>query len=323
MGLDPSELFPEIPNLYEFPSVHAAMVYDEQRVRAYQAAIRATVKAGDVVADVGTGTGLLAFMCIQAGASRVHAIERSSAIEYARDLAAANGFADRITFYDTDSRDAVVPEKVDVIVSELIGHVAFEEGMVETLSDARDRFLKDTGTIIPRTVTLLAAPVCEREVYAGAIDVWKPVSGIDYSSMRRRATQVSYITEIHERDLVAGFAAILRINLSENTQPTLATEQTFTVHRSGSVNGVALWFDAYLTEHVTLSSGPWSKTHWKQCFAPIPDSIQVFPGHELDVSFNMHLRSRRNDRFSFNVSVRKRRHSSASEEEKASSHDHV
>ena len=73
--LDPVELFPEVPNIYAFPCVHADMVFDKSRVAAYRDAINETVKPGDVVADLGSGTGLLSFLCLQAGAARVHAIE--------------------------------------------------------------------------------------------------------------------------------------------------------------------------------------------------------------------------------------------------------
>ena len=82
--LDPSELFPEIPNLYEFPSVHAGMLLEDEREKKYSEAISRVVKEGDIVADIGTGTGLLAFLCLKAGAKHVHAIERTSAINWAK-----------------------------------------------------------------------------------------------------------------------------------------------------------------------------------------------------------------------------------------------
>ena len=101
--LDPTELFPEVPNLYEFSSIHNDMIYDEHRVTAYQRAIERTVKAGDVVIDVGTGTGILAFLCLRAGAARVHAIDRSPVINWARRLAESNGMVDQIIFHQCDS----------------------------------------------------------------------------------------------------------------------------------------------------------------------------------------------------------------------------
>lgn len=303
--LDPTELFPEIPNLYEFPSVHSDMIYDEHRVRAYQRAIERTVKPGDVIVDLGTGTGLLAFLCARAGASRVHAIEKSPVIDFARRLAVVNGLADRIVFHYGDSRDVELGERADVIVSELIGHIAFEEGMADTLLDAKKRFLKPGGEIIPTEVSLYAAPVCERRVYPSSIDIWKAAYGFDYSVMREQALQTSYVTRIDEADLLAPQQSVLSVSFLEEAPSPASAYLRFRIHRPGQLNGVALWFDALLTEYVPLSSSPWAKTHWQQCFKPIPDPLAVSPGEEVEVSITMTLPTRGRRPFDLRISVTK------------------
>ncbi len=287
LALEPTELFPAIPNLYEFPSVHSDMIFDEQRVRAYERAIKRIVKSGDVVVDVGTGTGLLAFLCVRAGASRVHAIERSPIIECARKLAAANGLTDRIVFHYGDSCNIDLGEPVDIIISELIGHIAFEEGMIEAIFDAKQRFLKSTGIIIPQSVTLFAAPVCERNVYPSAIDCWTSAYGLDYSVMRQQALGTSYVTEIGEADLLSPQQPILSVSFIQDAPPPLNNQCRFMIHRTGEVNGIAFWFDSVLTDYVHLSSGPWAKTHWLQCFTPLSEPIAVSLDDVINVSVTL------------------------------------
>ena len=301
--LEPSELFPEVPNLYEFPSVHASMLFDEERVGKYSAAIQQVVKKGDIVADIGTGTGLLAFLCLKAGAERVHALERTAAVKWAKLLAEKNGFSDRIVFHEQDSRFHNLPEKVNVVVSELIGHIAFEEGMAESLFDAKERFLAPDGVIIPERVELKVALVEEKEVYRECIECWQPIHGIDYSVLREEAVKACYLTGLSDRNLLSEPKTFFMVNFSEGRQRNLQGTHAFDVCRSGKINGIALWFDADLAPGVSLSSGPWARNHWKQCFAPITAPIKVSAGDNVSIDINMQLRTKENDSFKFNFSI--------------------
>ena len=78
-------------------SEHEEMLSDTVRVDAYHRGIHGNVQPGDVVVDLGTGTGLLAMMASRAGAARVYAVEHSDFIDVARDIAQHNGF-DNIEF---------------------------------------------------------------------------------------------------------------------------------------------------------------------------------------------------------------------------------
>ena len=45
---------------------------------------------------MGTGSGILSFFAIQAGASRVYAVDASNITEHCQQLVTSNGLADRI-----------------------------------------------------------------------------------------------------------------------------------------------------------------------------------------------------------------------------------
>lgn len=303
--LDPTELFPEVPNLYEFPSVHAGMLFDKERVEKYSAAIRQVVKEGDVVADIGTGTGLLAFLCLKAGAKRVHAIERSSAIKWAKEIADRNGFGDRIVFHKEDSRDCELGEKVNVVVSELIGHIAFEEGMAESLFDAKERFIAANGIMIPESTQLKVALVEENEVYPECVDCWDEIEGIDFSAMREKAIKACYLTSLNSQNLLSEPKTFFMVDFKEAKRLDLQGSHRFNVCRDGKINGIALWFEAHLSSNVMLSSGPWARTHWKQCFAPLVNPLQVEIGNKLCVNINMRLRNAPQDFFRFDYDIKR------------------
>ena len=72
-------------------SHHEEMLSDTVRVGAYHRAIHGCVEPGDVVVDLASGTGLLAFLASTAGASKVYAVEHSDVIELAREIGLRNG----------------------------------------------------------------------------------------------------------------------------------------------------------------------------------------------------------------------------------------
>src|SRR5438034_88429 len=100
---------------------YGEMMCDSSRMAAYDRALRAACGLDSVVLDLGTGTGIHALLACRAGARHVYAVEWSDAIAIAREIAQANGFADRITFIQGRSTDITLPEPVDVVVMDLRG----------------------------------------------------------------------------------------------------------------------------------------------------------------------------------------------------------
>src|SRR6476619_5796689 len=100
---------------------YGQMIADEVRMDAYCRALRGAINADSVVLDIGAGTGILSLLACRYGARRVYAVESSSAIAVAEEAARANGFANRIKCIQALSTELDLPEKADVIVSDLRG----------------------------------------------------------------------------------------------------------------------------------------------------------------------------------------------------------
>ena len=100
---------------------HGAMLSDRVRMHAYAAALEAAVRPGSVVLDVGTGTGIFALLACRLGARRVYAVEPGDSIHLARAAARDAGYADRVEFIQGISTEVDLPERADVMVSDLRG----------------------------------------------------------------------------------------------------------------------------------------------------------------------------------------------------------
>ncbi|HEX6283874.1 MAG TPA: 50S ribosomal protein L11 methyltransferase, partial [Pyrinomonadaceae bacterium] len=84
---------------------YGRMIADRVRTDAYAEALRRSVKPDSIVLDLGCGPGLFALLACKLGARRVYAVEPNNAINIAREAAAANGFADRIEFFQSLSTE--------------------------------------------------------------------------------------------------------------------------------------------------------------------------------------------------------------------------
>jgi len=122
---------------------HHSMLADEVRTSSFLRAITEVVKPGDVVVDIGSGTGVLSLFAAMAGASRVYSIEREPVIEIAGEIATRNGLSETISFIAGSSLEVEIPERADVLVTETIGNVGFDEGIVTWVADARRRLMRE------------------------------------------------------------------------------------------------------------------------------------------------------------------------------------
>ncbi|MCC7312252.1 MAG: 50S ribosomal protein L11 methyltransferase [Sulfuritalea sp.] len=109
---------------------------DEERTIAFAKAIAATVRPGDVVVDMGTGSGVLAMLAARAGVKKVYAVEiDQSNIANLDAVFRANKLEERIVLVHGDVCTVDLPEKVDVIIGEMIATALIEELQVPAMNN--------------------------------------------------------------------------------------------------------------------------------------------------------------------------------------------
>ena len=176
---------------------HRSLLADRVRTETYGDALNATVRKDDIVADLGCGSGILSFFAARAGAKRVYAIDEGPVVELARALAHDNGLADRIVFINASSFDVTLEERVDVIVTETMGNNGLDEQIVRAVDDARRRWLREDGAIVPRSIDVIVAPtdLAPHPLFGTSY-------GIDFSRLREHAVNAYYPMDIDEDSLV-------------------------------------------------------------------------------------------------------------------------
>lgn len=274
------------PMYAEF-EVHRTMIRDSVRTKAFRRAIHSVVRPGDIVLDVGAGSGILSVFAAQAGAARVYAVERTTIAVLAQQLAAANGVADSIEVIQGDLFDIDLPEQVDVIVSEWLGGFGIDEGMLEPVIAARDRWLKPGGTMIPSAVTAWTALVHDRYLHDMIEFLRHNPYGVDLGDLiDKTVNEISYsgtFRHLEAGDMRSGASPLWVTDAEtiplEDAQAAQGAEILLPIHEHGTANALALWFSADLAPGVSLSVGPDdSPTHWGMTTAPLRASVELLPG---------------------------------------------
>jgi hypothetical protein len=258
---------------------HRHLVEDSARTGAFMEAIERQVRPGDVVCELGAGTGILSVAAARAGAGRVHALEVGPIVEVARDVVADAGLANRIVFEE--------PDAADLIISECMGPLAVGGTMIEAVVLLRQRILRAGGAIIPRTIRVWLAPVSspESDEY---VRFWEqPRHGVDLRAAARLAIHNLYQATFAPRDVVAPAAIAREIDLTAGPYaPRFQTPLVFAAAREAIVHGFAGWFDVDLGAGVTLDTSPAdTPTVWQQVFLPIARPVRVSAGERLEIVF--------------------------------------
>lgn len=262
---------------------HGVMIADRARVGAYRRALERAVKPGDVVVDIGTGTGLFALFACQFGARKVYAIEAEEIIDLAREIAQRNGYAARIEFIRGHSTSVALSERADVIVSDVRGALPIFGRGLESLRDARRRFLKERGILIPQRDRLWTAAVELPAKDYGQVAVWSDGRwGVDLSPGVRFGVDSPFSAVVEPAHLRTEPACVASLEHAPLESPTTGGAVTLTASRDGLANGYAVWFDAELADGVGLTSAPGEAVVvYPRKFAPWTHPVDLHAGDTI------------------------------------------
>ncbi|XP_007528349.1 protein arginine N-methyltransferase 6 isoform X2 [Erinaceus europaeus] len=281
---------------YSDVSVHEEMIADRVRTDAYRLAILRNWSAlrGKTVLDVGAGTGILSIFCAQAGARRVYAVEASAIWQQAREVVRLNGLEDRVQVLHGPVETVELPEQVDVIVSEWMGYGLLHESMLSSVLQARTKWLKEGGLLLPASADLFVAPISDQmlELRLGFWSQVKQNYGVDMSCLEGFATRCLMgrseivVESLSGEDILARpqrFAQLdlARAGLEQELEAGVGGRFRFSCYGSAPMHGFAIWFQVTFPggdseKPLVLSTSPFHPvTHWKQALLYLNEPVHV------------------------------------------------
>ncbi len=258
---------------------------DAARLDTWHAAIRATVRPGDVVLDLGAGMGILSLFACEAGAARVYAVESAPSVELARLVAADNGLEERIVCLGERSQDVELPERADVLLTDTTETFGLNGQLLSSVIDARARLLKPDARLLPSEIELRVAPVEAPRAYSYLVDVWaRDVRGFDLSAIRPFAANNKQPFTLDAEALLAEPATLGALDLGSLLEPAFAGLARVTATRAGTAHGLAGFFAARLAEGITLSNDPRQATvGYVTALLPLAEPLALAAGDELAI----------------------------------------
>ncbi|XP_047330570.1 protein arginine N-methyltransferase PRMT10-like [Impatiens glandulifera] len=308
------------------------MLSDRVRMDAYYNAVFENKHHfhGKTVLDVGTGSGILAIWAGQAGAAKVYAVEATKMANHARELVKANNLQGVIEVIEGSIEDIILPEKVDVIISEWMGYFLLRESMFDSVIYARDHWLKPTGVMYPSHARMWLAPIRsgirdqKMKDYEGSMDDWhqfvdgtKTYYGVDMSALTKPFfeeqnkfyLQTSMWSNLHPNQVIGTAAVIMDIDCSKVTVADILNVRANISSRICAEDtrlcGFSGWFDVHFrgsqdnpaAKEIELTTAPSEEngTHWGQQVFLLHPAFFVSQGDELCLTFSME-RSKENHR---------------------------
>ncbi|MGB8507486.1 MAG: 50S ribosomal protein L11 methyltransferase [Pyrinomonadaceae bacterium] len=203
---------------------------DRERTAAFKSAIEKVVKPGDVVLDLGTGSGVMAIFAAKAGARKVYAVEIGDYLSrVSRANFVANGYAETIVPLRMNAREVSLAqiEKPQVVVCEMI-----TTGLIGEMQGPVINSLKGAGIIDAQTLLVPGEISTTAALVSANFDF--------YGTRLRFPLFIDYFTksfdsypEVLSREEVAH-----TVTFASNFSEAVRIRQSLRVEKEGIVNGL-------------------------------------------------------------------------------------
>jgi SAM-dependent methyltransferase len=263
---------------------HRELLADDTRTNAFRNAILQVVRPGDVVVDLGCGSGILSFFACEAGAEHVYAIDQTHTADVASMLARHLGLSDRITVLHAEAKEVELPRRGNVLLSETLGVLGLDEGIAGITEDAWKRLILPDARVVPCRVGVSLVPIELDFEYDRHVAFWsEPRYGLDLSAVRLFASCSITFAHIERRAHLSDPEEMFSVDLLRNGGLEFSGRASFEVKRNAMLHGFGGFFTTTLAEGIELTNKDARSTSWSQALLPLEVPIQVKRGTKVEV----------------------------------------
>jgi len=193
-----------------------------------------------------------------------------------------------------------LPERGDVLISEIIGNEPLHERVLESTRDAIVRFLKPEARFVPRALRIYAVPVEVPESVVSKFRFtasdqaqWGDWYDLDFTPLGRgnppRAIRI-FVRPHRPRDWTRASEPLemAAIDFSSGRPPSVESEVYGVASHAASINGMLLYFELELSPGRVLSVDPLvvdEQCSWRLPVWLLADTLEVQAGERLRIAY--------------------------------------
>jgi len=243
---------------------HLEMVSDNERVSQFKKGIDSIVDQNTVFCELGCGTGIFTIYAAQK-AKQVYAVELDDKIyQIAQKNINSSGLSKKIVIMNGDASKIVLPEKVDVVFSEMLSIWMIEEPQVLVMNHAVKKLLKPNGKTIPEKIINIAE-ICNTDYVFNNIIIKAPIA---------------QFTGIKAPRIMTESKVVSTINFDNINSKEANYKAQFIALTSGIINSVRLSSIVKITNGINFYS---TDTLMPLTIVPLKDEKYVEEGQKIEL----------------------------------------
>ncbi|MBM3245532.1 MAG: hypothetical protein FJZ15_07070 [Candidatus Omnitrophica bacterium] len=269
----------------EAPVWHFDIIDDAIRLQAYAEALRRYVKPDMIVFEIGTGTGILSMLAVQAGARHVYTCEiQPDVAEIARQIISKNGYQDRITVINKNALNLEmgqdIPERADLFVAEIVDDTLLGERVLPLTEYARHQILKPKAILLPHTVSARGCLIKKhglRQNYRA-----KTVMGFDLSPFNRfTPTELSLGRAGAEIEALSDDIELIKFDLNHDAPREATSSFRALANHDGNAEALMRWLHLDFGDGLVFENRLPQKSCWWPHIHIFPKEVPVKKGDEI------------------------------------------